>query len=181
MLLFFHLQTLSNSVYSHPRSPPRLPASPSHALWWSEYEYFFCFPHLSWSPPLSLSISFLSLMSIWTHVFLLLSRLLPPSLPAASVQPVGNFHTRLIEFAPSHLHHPLFPFSLRRWEETTPSHRHTHLKASMCKWTLNNETHSMVKLRSSRHTNTYGRMWRWSKGHKEYEQAPEETRMLMHM
>lgn len=181
MLLFFHLQTLSNSVYSHPRSPPRLPASPSHALWWSEYEYFFCFPHLSWSPPLSLSISFLSLMSIWTHVFLLLSRLLPPSLPAASVQPVGNFHTRLIEFAPSHLHHPLFPFSLRRWEETTPSHRHTHLKASMCKWTLNNETHFMVKLRSSRHTNTYGRMWRWSKGHKEYEQAPEETRMLMHM
>lgn len=104
---------------------------------------FSVFPQLPWS---HFSFSVLPLAD-QQHIPLP-SLQLPPSQPAALAQPVGNFHARLIEFKGS-----LSPISVRGWDQTRRSCCHTHLKASVCKWTLNNGTHSMEEPWSSRQTN----------------------------
>lgn len=106
----------------------------------------FCLPHPSWSPPPSSPLPYC--WGAYEHTsFSFLCRLLPLSLPAASAQPAGNFHTRLIEFKPPPPFFSLYCslFLQREWDETTKSHHHTHLYAY--KWTLTIETHSMQKLR----------------------------------
>lgn len=119
-----------------------------HTLW---------LPHLCRSP---LSIAcFLSLMSLWTRVFLL-CRLPPSSFPAASAQPKGNFHTRLIEFLPSPSP-PLFPplFSVLakgkgvKQQSVITTHEHEY------KWTRTDETRT-AHTETFTHCNRVDRQWR---------------------
>lgn len=114
--------------------------------------YFIFFPHLPWS-----HLSFSALPPEQKSP--LSTPQLPPSLPPAFAQPVGYFHARPIEFKGS-----LVPISVRGWDQTTRSCCHTHLKASMCKWTLNNGTHSVEELRSSRETDKHSLRGKWRKG-----------------
>lgn len=77
-------------------------------LYFPEY-IFFLFPHLSWS---HLSFSVFRLTDEENSP--LSAPQLPPSLPAAFAQLVGNLHTRLIEFKDS-----LSPISVSGWDELT--------------------------------------------------------------
>lgn len=113
--------------------------------------YIF-FPHLPWS-----HLSFSALPPEQKSP--LSTPQLPPSLPPAFAQPVGYFHARPIEFKGS-----LGPISVRGWDQTTRSCCHAHLKASVFKWTLNNGTHSMEELRSSRETDKHSLRGKWRKG-----------------
>lgn len=109
-------------------------------------------------------------MSIWAHIFLLLTAASISACCFSSARRQFSHKADWIQTRPA-------PPAPGTWNSTI-SLPHTHLKACMCKWTLKNETHSMKKLRSGWQTNMHVLIWGWRNGHSEYEQAPEKTCML---